>query len=162
MPRIVVFDEGATPQRVVQITGRSENQGPWDDSGRTDFIVDPDLSLLATEDADGKLTYIIPRRDWKHSAGAIIEWAQAEKDARASAEAAAQAAADIQNIAIIRAEAAAGLDNFDVTPLLLRAFADIIKDEINILRAEHGLADRTLAQLRSAITAKVNDGTVDS
>ncbi len=38
---------------------------------------------------------------------------------------------------------------------LLRAFAEVIKDEINILRGQHGLADRTLAQLRTAIKNKV-------
>lgn len=38
---------------------------------------------------------------------------------------------------------------------LLRAFAEVVKDEINILRAQHGLADRTLAQLRTAIRNKV-------
>ena len=38
---------------------------------------------------------------------------------------------------------------------LLRAFAEVVKDEINILRGQHGLADRTLAQLRTAIKNKV-------
>lgn len=34
---------------------------------------------------------------------------------------------------------------------LFRAFAIIVKDEINILRAQHGLPPRTLGQLRTAI-----------
>ncbi len=38
---------------------------------------------------------------------------------------------------------------------LLRAFAEVVKDEINILRGQHGLAARTLAQLRTAIRNKV-------
>ena len=39
---------------------------------------------------------------------------------------------------------------------MMIAFADIIKDEINILRAEHGLPDRTLAQLKTAISNRIN------
>ena len=38
---------------------------------------------------------------------------------------------------------------------LLRAFAEVVKDEINILRGQHGLAARTLAQLRTAIINKI-------
>ena len=39
---------------------------------------------------------------------------------------------------------------------LLRAFAEVVKDEINILRGQHALAPRTLAQLRTAIRNKVS------
>ncbi len=47
-------------------------------------------------------------------------------------------------------------DTFDdAERRLLRAFAEVVKDEINILRGQHGLADRTLAQLRTAIKNKV-------
>lgn len=44
----------------------------------------------------------------------------------------------------------------DVERRLLRAFAEVVKDEINILRGQHGLAARTLAQLRTAIRNKVS------
>ena len=36
-------------------------------------------------------------------------------------------------------------------PLLVEALARIIKDEINILRAEHGLPDRTNQQIMDAL-----------
>ena len=36
------------------------------------------------------------------------------------------------------------------------AFAAILVDEINILRAEHGLSDRTLSQLKTAITNRIS------
>lgn len=152
MPRIVIFDENVTPQRVLKVTGRSENQGAWDDSGRTDYVVDPDLSSL-----DG-----VPVRDWKHEDGGIVEWTQAEKDARSTAEAAGKVTDAAAVLAQIRSEAAAGLDGFDREPLLLRAFAAIVLDEINRLRDEHGLEHRTLAQLRAAISSRVESGDVDA
>ena len=147
---IVIFDEAASPQRVLRVL-ISVHEVPY--LTRTDAIINADLSAL-----EG----IVPRRDWKHESGAIVAWTQAEIDTRTAAEAAAQAAAAAQELVNIRAEAAAGMDNFEVTPLLLRAFADILKDEINQLRALHSLPDRTLAQLRTAITAKVNGGSVDA
>ncbi len=153
MPTIVVFAELESPQRVLSVTGASVNEGPWNDSGRTDFVVNPDLSALKG---------IVPREFWKHDGGLIVEWTQAEKDAKAVADAADQAAQDAARLVSIRTEAAGGLDEFEVNSLLMRAFADIIKDEINTLRALHSLPDRTLAQLRTAITNRVNDGKVDS
>jgi hypothetical protein len=51
-------------------------------------------------------------------------------------------------------------DLFDSHPRmrkLMIAFADIIKDEINILRDQHGLADRTLAQLKTAINNRISE-----
>jgi len=40
-------------------------------------------------------------------------------------------------------------------PMLLEALACIIKDEINLLRAQHGLAARTNQQIMDAIDAKL-------
>ena len=40
-------------------------------------------------------------------------------------------------------------------PKLIEALAEVIKDEINILRAQHGLADRTVGQLATAIEGKL-------
>ena len=39
---------------------------------------------------------------------------------------------------------------------MMIAFADIIKDEINILRNQHGLPNRTLAQLKTAIGNRIS------
>ncbi len=39
---------------------------------------------------------------------------------------------------------------------MMIAFADIIKNEINILRRKHGLADRELPQLYTAIENRIN------
>ena len=85
----------------------------------------------------------------------VVEMSQAEKDSIAAEEAAAL-------IVSVRGGAKSSLDQFESYGLLLRALADIIKDEINILRAEHGLADRTLAQLRTAIKNRIDSGSVDA
>ena len=42
------------------------------------------------------------------------------------------------------------------TPDLLRALALVLRDEVNILRAQHGLADRSVAQLKNALKGKMN------
>lgn len=41
-------------------------------------------------------------------------------------------------------------------PKLLEAIVLVIKDEINLLRAEHGLAERTNQQLVNALQAKLD------
>ena len=56
-------------------------------------------------------------------------------------------------------DADAAIDIFQTHPRfrkMMVAFADIIKNEINILRAEHGLPDRTLGQLKTAIINRVS------
>jgi hypothetical protein len=39
---------------------------------------------------------------------------------------------------------------------VMTAFASILVDEFNILRAEHGLSDRTLSQLKTAILNRID------
>ena len=39
---------------------------------------------------------------------------------------------------------------------ILTAFADVLVSEINILRSEHGLADRTLSQVKTAIINRIS------
>lgn len=62
----------------------------------------------------------------------------------------------------LRAGGISALSARSESGILLRAFADVVRDEINTLRAQHSLAPRTLAQLRNAIEARINAGTVDS
>jgi hypothetical protein len=155
MPSILIFDEGASPERVLtyfrQVRGDMDD---WIDLStklplRSDVLVNPDLSAL-----EG----IVPRRWWKHEAGAVVEFTQAEKDALAAAEAAQEQA----NIDAVRTEAAQRFDEYDEVNLLFRAFANIVMDELNILRDLHSLAPRTLAQLKTAIKNKVTSGEVDT
>jgi hypothetical protein len=142
MALIVIYDEVATPQKVLQVIP-SANTPEY--SSRSDVLVNPDISALQG---------IVPLRYWKHDTGSVVEFTQAEKDAQDAAEAAAE-------VASVRLEAKEQHNDFQPLALYLRAFADIIKDEINILRALHSLPDRTLAQLKAAINARVDSGDVD-
>ena len=47
-------------------------------------------------------------------------------------------------------------DEFDAPETYLRAFALVVLDEFNNLRAKHGLAPRTIAQLKTAVRSKLN------
>jgi hypothetical protein len=143
MALIVIFDKGASPEKVISVIRRGD---PAPYRARTDWVLNPDLSAL-----DG----IVAQKYWKHSGGAIVEYTQAEKDTQDAAELAA-------HIASVRTAAKARLDDFFADSLFMRAFADIIREEVNILRAQHSLADRTLSQLRAAIKARIDDGTVDT
>jgi hypothetical protein len=56
-------------------------------------------------------------------------------------------------------DADAAIDLFESHPRfrkMMIAFADVIKDEINILRQQHSLSDRTLEQLKTAIKNRIN------
>lgn len=46
-------------------------------------------------------------------------------------------------------------NEIDKTQSILRAFAEVVLDEINNLRAEHGFANRTLSQLKTAVRGKL-------
>jgi hypothetical protein len=95
------------------------------------WIHNPDLSALTG----------VPVRYWKVSGDIVSEMGAGEK-------AAVDAAA-------LQAER----DN-DKVPLdderLIQALALTIMDEINILRAEHSLPDRTISQLKTAIKNRVD------
>ncbi|MHC4336256.1 MAG: hypothetical protein ACYSUV_21285 [Planctomycetota bacterium] len=143
MSLVVVFDEGATPERVLDVVRSAHTP---DYASRTDVVINPDISAV-----DG----IVAQLYWKHDTGLIVEMTQAEKDALDAAIAAALDAAT-------RGGAKAELNGFASLPLLLRAFADVVKDEVNILRALHSIPDRTLAQLRTAIDGRIDSGDVDT
>lgn len=153
---IVIFDEGASPEKVLTVH-RRVNMGLWVDPTtalplRSDVLAYADLAAV-----EG----VVPFKYWKHDTGAIVSMTAAEITAQDAADAAAEAQRVLDDLAAIRAGAAAGLDGFAEVPLALRAFADVVREEINILRALHTLTPRTLSQLKTAITNKVNSGDVD-
>jgi hypothetical protein len=55
-----------------------------------------------------------------------------------------------------KTNALASVNQLDQNGRLIRALAKVTMDEINILRAQHGLTSRTLTQLTNAITAELN------
>ena len=66
-----------------------------------------------------------------------------------------QAARDALDAAaeVIRLDGVA--DELDRTQTIMRAFAEVVLDEINNLRGQHGLNPRTLAQLKNAVRSKL-------
>jgi len=99
------------------------------------FWHDPDLSAVI--DADPIY--------WKETGGVFSEMAQSEKDDKDLEIIAADLIFD-KSIAKRR------IDDERV----LRAFAEVVMDELNNLRAEHGLPARTLSQLVTAIKNKID------
>jgi hypothetical protein len=121
----------------------------------------------------------VPLRYWKVVNDATIEeMTQPEKD---------QVEADIlaERILNVHEGGKILLEEFDISPIVIRAFADIVKDEINILRgwdmdlkaavaasnnleqlkaniaALPDLPDRTLPQLKQEIKDRIDSGDVD-
>lgn len=99
------------------------------------FWHDPDLSAVIDVDP----IY------WKETGGVFSEMTLTEKGVK-DAQIAAANADGARRIAKRR------IDDERV----LRAFAEVVMDEINILRAQHGMADRTLSQLVTAIKGKID------
>ena len=77
MSLVVIFDEGASPEKVLGVVRSADTP---DFSARTDVVINPDIDAL-----DG----VVPQKYWKHDTGSIIEFAQAEKDAQDAADVAA-------------------------------------------------------------------------
>lgn len=100
-----------------------------------DYWHDPDLSDVG----DVELIY------WKESGGVFSEMTAAEQAAKD---------ADLA-VAEIDAGRLAAKNEID-SKRVLRAFAEVVVDEINILRGQHALADRTLSQLVTAIKNKID------
>ena len=46
-------------------------------------------------------------------------------------------------------------DELDRAQTIMRAFAEVVLDEVNLLRGQHALAPRTLAQLKTAVRSKL-------
>lgn len=97
----------------------------------TNYIEDPDISAVTGQ----------PNRYW------IITG-----DVVTLMDAGAQAVVDA---ALAEAQKDATADELDATQSIMKAFAEVVVDEINLLRAQHSLAARTLSQLKTAVRAKL-------
>ena len=107
-------------------------------------MVNPDLSLIESVD----------RKYWKHEAGSIVEMAPTEKS-MVDADA-------FTKITYDRGTSADNqVDSNDSVGMVIRAFAEVMVDEINLLRAEHSLTPKTVAQLKNAIKNKIIAGNAD-
>lgn len=166
MADIVRYSTSSTPNPITEYR-QSVNTPEFE--GQANVLVNPNLSAVAGQ----------PVKYWKHVAGAIQLMTQGERDAVDAALASAALSA-------ARVSAKDQIIGTIPLPILLRALADILKDEINILRgwtvsfkaevaASASLADlktrvatlstlddRTLAQLKTAIRNRIDSGDVDS
>ena len=119
MSQVVIFlpSDPVVPNRAKEYIS-SANTPEY--SGNPDALINPDLSALLPS---------IPVKYWKRSGSLVIEMTSGEKTALDDSESAAATAAT-------RTSAKAQLDGFVSAPLFQRAFADIAKEEINILRQQ--------------------------
>ena len=67
-----------------------------------------------------------------------------------------QAARDTVDADILTEQRDSVSNSIDTAESYERAFALVVMDEINILRAQHSLSDRTPAQLKVAVRAKLD------
>ena len=95
------------------------------------YIQDPDMSAVAGE----------PSKYWIITGDVITLMDQAAQDAVDAAEDTAQ----LDSIA----------DELDQTRTIMRAFAEVVLDQVNDLRADHGRNALTLAQLKTAVRGKL-------
>ena len=96
-----------------------------------DWIINPDISLVQG----------FPSKYWNISGDTVSLMTQLERDA--------------VDLAETQAERDRIISEIDQLENILRAFAGVITDEINLLRQQHSLPDRTLSQLRTAIRNKL-------
>jgi len=133
----------------------------------------------ANTSSQRSLVASIPTKYLKIVNSLAAEMTQAEKDA-------VDAALAAENVTTVRTGAKNKIVGFAIDQVILRALADVIKDEINIMRQRDrdrsadvaaavsladlktrwalrsSLDDRTLAQLKTAINNKIDSGSVDS
>jgi hypothetical protein len=96
------------------------------------YVEEPDLSAVASWDS----------KYWE-LAGDVFSLAdQATRDAIDAAE--------------LTAESDLIADQLDATQTIMRAFSLVVLDELNTLRAQHSLPDRTAEQLKTAVRGKLD------
>jgi hypothetical protein len=100
-------------------------------AGNAEWILEPDLSAVVGQ----------PARYWDITGDVVSLMDQAARDA-----------VDAQLLSDRRDNTA---DLLDGVENINRAFALVVLDEINTLRAQHSLPDRTIAQLKTALRNKL-------
>jgi len=95
------------------------------------YIKDPDLSAIAG----------FPSRYWTITGDVVSLMSKAERDA--------------VDAAALTARRDSTADQLDFIEEVLRAFALTVLDEINVLRSQHALPARTIAQLKTTVRGKL-------
>jgi len=131
MSKIVIFNQSNN-----RITECIKSANTPDYEGRTDVLVNPDLSLLSG----------VPRKYWKQSGGSIIEMTQAEKDAL-----------DLEVETKLKADNKLKSKlHFDEAHF--KAFVNVLLNEINSIRKKLDLPNRTKQQLKNALNEEIDSG----
>lgn len=173
MPSIVIFNE--SNNRCLQFLPSLD---PFPFLNRTDVLIFDDTTTQSESEVMNLLATVPVTYTKKTGNPQISEMTQVEKD---QVDAALLQAARVR----ARAQAVRLIDAVAANPLLMRAIADIVKDEINNLRhwdmnlktavaaattlanlktgvaALPNLPDRTFEDLRTAIINKINSGSVN-
>jgi len=113
------------------------------DYSEVDWLHDPDVSALES----------VERKYWKVVDDEVLEMSQAEKDAVDAAIYAAQLAAAVSEAKDLVDAAQKWKGVFERA---YRALVMVTLSEINILRVEAGLSERTVAQVKAAIKAQID------
>jgi hypothetical protein len=143
MARVVIYDPGHSLERV---TGYEASGSQSDYAGRDDVVIYAKGDVFPT--------LAEPQMYWRHDAGVIRDMDSVEKSALDAEIAAAL-------LASRRDGAKAAVDLPGVEGYKLRAVVELMIREINVLRAQHSLADRTLAQAKAAYLALIDEGAAD-
>ena len=96
-----------------------------------DWIINPDVSAVIA----------FPNKYWVITGDLVSLMDQTARDAVDAAEESAR----LDSVA----------DELDRTQTIMKSFAEVVLDEINNLRGQHGLNPRTLAQLKNAVRNKL-------
>lgn len=136
MANILIFNEVSF--RAIRYL-RSVNTPDY--SSRSDVLVNPDLSSVTD----------IALRYWKVDSELVVKMTRAEQDAvDAEHVAAAEASSKMEGKQL--------LADADGMGRLLRAMLGIILSELNVLRQQHGLPARTLAQFKARLASRIDSG----
>ena len=97
-----------------------------------DWIIEPDLTAISG----------FPSIYWIISGDNVLLMSQVERDA--------------VDAALLDAQRDELANDIDRAESFMKAFALVVLDEFNNLRSQHGLAPRTIAQLKNAVRSKLN------
>jgi len=147
-PFVVFYNPASTPV-ANRVTGFRETVNDLEYEGRPDALLLQALPAVNLKQAKVEGGAVVPLSLSDSNLIALTIWI-------AASNAVANADADLRTAA-----RAAIQDAVNEQALVTRALALTVLDEINTLRAQHGLAARTAVQLRNAIQAKINDKTAD-
>ena len=159
MPSVITFnpDSPTVPNRVTGYK-RSVQESDWAGVPNSILYYDPsgdppEVSLL--------IANLVPISEWKVEGGIVVALTQADKDALAAQQAIDAAAAAVANLAALKVAVKAQLVNQHELRDAILAVVDVMVPEINLLRAQHGLAARTAGQVATALK-NAYDARVDS